>query len=127
MFYSEHMYSTNAEYRSEIRKFFNMDFSQAVLDPQIDEISQDEQLYDEIASKIATDKIFERTKDNPLFQRVYDICAAKFFSTDREIGMVVLCSYDFFWYFKQALEDYDKNPTEFSETSETYQALLRAI
>lgn len=121
------MYTNNAEYRQAVRQFFGMDFSQAVLNPDIDEETQDELLYDELTSKKATDEIYSRTKDCALFQYVYDIGASKFFSTDREIGLVVLCSYDFFEEFKQAYEEFMLNPAEYTADKETYIALVRAI
>ena len=114
-------YNTNREYRDEIRKFFNMDVSKiskdtaALYNDDIDSETEDELLYDDISSGKNLDAILERTLDQPIFQELYDIAAAKFFSTDRGTGLTVLLCYDYFYLFRQLLADFDKDNAKFSK------------
>jgi hypothetical protein len=50
---------------------------------------------DEIVKK-TLDEIYELTKDNPLFKKLYETYAGKFLSTDCEIGLAVAFSYSYF-------------------------------
>ena len=95
------MYTTNKEYRDCIREFCKMNCEDKTIGIDIDDESRDEQMFDCIACSKTMDFIFEKTKDIPLWQNLYDKAAGKFISTNREIGLSVLFSYDFFWDFKE--------------------------
>lgn len=124
-------YNTNAEYRREIRLFFNMDVStiqkDLLEDDDLDDESVDELLYDTISSEKNTNAILSRTESNPIFQEIYDIAAAKFFSTDRGTGLVVLLCYDYFYLFRELLADFDKTPLMFSKELDSYKWLKEKL
>ena len=122
------MYTTNKEYRKAIRNFCRMNCQDENLGLDIDDESKDEMLFDTLASKNMMDFIFERTKDHPLWQNLYDKAAGKFLSVNRDIGLSVLFSYDFFWDFNHCWNYYLKSleePTieKFDESYEFYQSL----
>jgi len=120
------MYTSNKEYRKAVRDFCKMDNQEIIED--IDDETRDEMDFDILASKNTQDFIYEKTKDHPLWQHVYDKAAAKFFSTDREIGLAVLFCYDFFWYFEKCWVSYFKcleenNIENYDENNEFYKSL----
>ena len=124
------MYTTNKEYRQCIRDFCKMICEDKMIQLDIDEESRDEQLYDGIACQKMMDFIFEKTKDIPLWQHLYDKAAGKFISTDREIGLSVLFSYDFFWDFKNCWNSFlntsemnDNGLESFNENDVFYKSL----
>jgi hypothetical protein len=121
-------YSTNKEYRNVIREFCKMkcDDSNNFLD-DVDEETKDEMLFDSLASQIKMNEIFEQTKDHLLWQQIYDKSAAKFFSTDREIGLSVLFCYDFFAAFYECWNSFLEYPEKFDETNEYYQRLFSTL
>jgi hypothetical protein len=80
----------------------------------------DEMRYDTNAVSKMMDFIYDSTKNNPLFQVIYDLAAAKMMSLDREIGLCVLFSYDHLLYFHQCLVEYMKNPDDFNSENEVY-------
>ena len=116
-------YKSTAEYRQCLRSFFEMRpdaVSITTLDEtseqtstrsdepihmDVDDETRDEWTYDEDATKIAMDRIYDKTKSDPLFQELYDLAAARMFSTDREIGLAILCSYDCLFLFMEVLSD----------------------
>ena len=115
------MYTTNSEYRQAIREFCKMNCEPIELD--IDDESKEELLYDVISSKKTLDFIYEKTKENPLWQQLYEKAAGKFLSTDREIGLSVLFCYDYFWYFKKCWDSFLENVENFDENNEFYKSL----
>jgi hypothetical protein len=120
------MYSTNTEYRSVLRAYFKMDLS--ALEQQHsylkdeDPESYDEMLYDDDAMKRGMDEILERTRENPLFTDLYTLAAGRFLTDDRETGLCVLLSYDYFLDFINVYECPD-----LSESSECYLTLKRKL
>lgn len=90
-------YNTTHEYRNDFRKLFLMEAIESDLD--IDSETLDEQNFDENASGRMLNLIYAATKDDLRFQELYDLSAALMFSTDREIGLAVLFSYDYFCFF----------------------------
>jgi hypothetical protein len=85
-------YKNNQEYRKCIREIFHMKESVSTLD--IDDETKDEQNYDDISTSKVLDYIFSITKKNTHFQELYGYAAATMISTDPEIGLAVLFSYD---------------------------------
>jgi len=117
------MYKTNAEYREKIRIFCKMNCEDTNQYLDIDDETRDEQLFDVIASKTTMDLIYEKTKEHPLWQDIYDKAAAKFISEDREIGLSILFCYDYFETFKNCWYSFLENPEKFDKKNEFYQSL----
>lgn len=90
-------YQNDKEYRECIRQFCQMNCIDDMSD--IDDITRDENLYDSIAIQNKMDIIYEKTKECPFFNSLYDLAAGLMFSTDRQIGICVLLSYDYFCHF----------------------------
>lgn len=121
------MYTSNTEYRKSVRDFCKMNCPKIDF-KDYDEETFDEMLYDALASKNTMDFIYQKTREHPLWQDIYDKAAAKFLSEDREIGLSVLFCYDFFWYFKNCWNSYstylEKQTIEiFDENNEFYKSL----
>ena len=121
------MYSNNKEYRQVIRQFFNMniDIIEAEIKPyDYDEETQDELLFDEAAMTTGMTNILEKTTGNILFDELYCLAAALMISMDKETGLCILLSYDYFSDFLNIWNAYLENPDEFSEKN-TYFILLK--
>jgi hypothetical protein len=93
----------------------------------IDEITRDEQDYDESAASKTMDFVYEKTCEHVLFQELYDIAASKMISMDRSIGLAVLFSYDYMALFHQCLCCYFNKPEEFTETHDSYVSLKKKL
>ena len=123
---SEHpLYSNSREYRQTIRDFFKMNTTSvaAELDTNLeiyDEETYDEMLYDAESAQKNLASILEKTENNPLFDELYSLAAAKMFSTDREVGLCILLAYDFFADFYPVWILFDKNKEDLSDTCECY-------
>lgn len=130
---SNHMimpkYSNNTEYRQSLRQFFQMNsqnYPETMQQiPDLDDETRDEMSYDEAAAAKTMDYILSVTANNKLFQDVYDLAAAQMFSTDREIGLAVLLSYDYLYTFYGVFNDYAQNKSTFSASTPTYMAILQ--
>jgi len=125
-------YTNNFEYRKCLRQVFNMDVTKNQpewdkMDKDIDEETRDELMYDSDAIFLEMNSIYETTKDNHLFQEVYEICATKFFSTNPNIGMAVAFSYDFFPLFHRCLVEFFGSPENFHKENPNYISMLNAI
>jgi hypothetical protein len=119
-------YSNDREYRASLREIFSM--KRVIrLDPDLDEISRDEQDYDIDAASQKMDFIFERTSGHPRFQELYDIAASKMISMDRNIGLSVLFSYDYLALFHRCLCSFFDDPDEFDEANMAFVALKKKI
>ena len=73
------------------------------------------------------DILFIRTKENPLFQNLYDLAAAKMFSTDRTVGQCILFSYDYLADFYECLYIFISSPEEFTENCLVYKNMLKLL
>jgi len=113
-------YQTSEEYRGCLRRLFQMDCSGLVIDESVDAETRDEWTYDDDASGLFMDRVYDATKDHPLFQELYDLGAACMISTDREIGLAVLFSYDYLDAFYPCLLDYLDAPSKFDETNSSF-------
>lgn len=118
-------YNDDASYRQCLRKMFKM--IEKVPHLEIDDITNDENNYDEESMSKSMDIIYEKTRNHILFQNLYQHGAAKMFSLDQEIGLAVLCSYDYFHLFHMCLKDSFDDSTTFSEKSESYVSLVKKI
>ena len=111
-------YTNNREYRKCFRELFNM---KCIINEDlndIDEETKDELLYDENTMSAIMDEIFNATKNNELFNELYDLAAARMFSTDRTIGQAVLLSYDYLCFFHNCLASFLKG--SFDNKNEFY-------
>lgn len=99
-------YSNNRDYRECLRRAFYMTCDLEHLmeeNPDYDDETLDEELYEETQTKRALDFVYEKTKDEPIFKKMYLHGAAKMFSTAPDLGIAVLFSYDFFSHFHRCL------------------------
>ena len=102
-------YSDNEGYRDCLRRLFLMKTDKIQNSETEDDETEDENLYDFEATIIALDYLFSKTKDDVVFQELYDKAAALLFSTVRDHGLSVLLSYDYLatfhpllsWYFNE--------------------------
>lgn len=93
-------YETDSEYRNQLRRFCQMKcVDQFENDPSIDTVSRDENLYDEYAVSKTMNLLYDKTRDSTAFRTLYELAAGRMFSTDPEIGLCILMSYDYFRYF----------------------------
>jgi hypothetical protein len=118
-------YNNDVSYRQCLRNMFEM--NEQMPHKEIDDITNDENNYDEESMSKSMDIVYEKTKDNVLFQNLYQHGAAKMFSLDQEIGMAVLCSYDYFHLFHMCLKDFFHDFVSFTEESESYKRLLLKV
>jgi hypothetical protein len=122
------IYSTNKEYRQAVRNFCNMNCSDNSFNNyEIDEESRDELLFDESSTSKKMTEIYASTKNHGLWICLYEKAAAKFFSTDNEIGLAVLLSYDYFPKLYECWTLFIESPDKFIESNEIYQNLLSAL
>jgi len=121
------MYSSNKQYRQAIRQFFqmNVDAIEAEIKQyHYDEETHDELLFDEKAMSAGMKNILEKTTGNRLFDELYSLAAAQMISMDKETGLCILLSYDYFCDFSNVWNAYLENPDDFSEAN-TYFILLK--
>jgi hypothetical protein len=121
------MYSNNKEYRHALRDFFQMKCQPILTNEDIDEETIDEYTYDAQAVEIKMNEIFEKTKMNNAFCKLYEIASAHMISTDLETGLAVLLSYDYFYYFNNLFVYFETNSLIDLETLDIYKELLIKI
>ena len=107
-------YKDNETYRKCLRQVVNMDISNLnipwdQMDDDLDEETKDELLFDNYAMSSTMDYIYDKTKENDFFKEIYLLGASKMFSTDPNIGLAILFSYDFFDLFHLCLQDFFNN------------------
>jgi len=111
-------YSNDFEYRKSLRQLFHMN-SQSypdIVKLDIDKVSRDELEYDDDASDKAMEYVINQTRNNPLFHVLYEQAATFMFSTNVDIGLAVLFSYDYLLLFHNCLTDYFKSLRESDNT-----------
>lgn len=118
-------YYNDVSYRQCLRNMFEM--NEQIPHKEIDDITNDENNYDEESMSKSMDIVYEKTRDNVLFQKLYQHGAEKMFSLDQEIGMVVLCSYDYFHLFHMCLKEFLHDSESFNQESESYKSLLLKV
>ncbi len=104
-------YKDNETYRKCLRQVVNMDISNLnipwdQMDDDLDEETKDELLFDNYAMSSTMDYVYDKTKENEFFKEIYLLGASKMFSTDPNIGLAILFSYDFFDLFHLCLQDF---------------------
>jgi hypothetical protein len=116
---SAYSYTNTAEYRQVFRSICKMNdaiyYSDETVnvymsgngqDETIDAETLDEYHYDEAAVSRFLDTVSRHTKDVPAFQRLYVAAAALMISEDVEVGMSILCSYDYLCLFYSCYRQY---------------------
>jgi hypothetical protein len=122
-------YTNDEEYRKIIRRVFQMksDSYPDIVHSDIDAVSRDELEYDETSAYSAMEYIFDKTRRVPPFIAIYEQAASFMFSTDINIGMAVLFSYDYFLLFHNCLKDFftllSRNEGPFTIENENYKLL----
>ena len=117
-------YKDTREYRETLRQIFYM---KHIEETEYDEESNDELNYDFEKINNTMENLFQQTKENPLFQTLYDLAAAKMISLDRTIGQSILFSYDFFYLFHACLCVYLTSPEKFTQDCEYYKNLKEKL
>jgi hypothetical protein len=107
-------YFDNASYRDNLRAAMNMNIKTiniqwGQMDDDLDDETIDELLFDSASTTTCMDYIYDKTKNNVYFAEVYRLAAGKMMSTDPNIGLAVLFSYDYFALFHNCLVDYFTN------------------
>ena len=119
-------YNTNTEYRECLRKVFCM-IPAEDSDDEIDEVTRDENNYDEYHAKKALDFIYENTNNHPLFMKLYEQAAGHMLSLDKTIGLSVLCSYDYLHLFHKCVQCFMSDPETLTETHPSYIKIKNAL
>ena len=99
-------YDDDFGYRQSIRDVFSMKCAPIDSDADYDAVTKDELMYEADAINKGLDDIYERTKDVPEFQQIYNTCAGFMLSVDPSIGLAVVFSYDYFDKFHPCLVDF---------------------
>jgi len=103
------LYETDLEYRVILREFYNMNCDKKVKhlkETEIDEVSLDEMLFDDENVLQVMDEIYKQTSHHVFFKEMYTYAAGLFISWDAQIGVTVLCSFDYFRWFYPCLRDF---------------------
>ena len=126
-------YTNNAEYRAIFRQITGQPSLESAIhkpeseeDPD-DEETRDESTYDDTLVSGFLETVYRDTRTNPLFQRLYLAAAAKMLTEKPEIGMAILCSYDYLWAFYPCYCVYRENPDNFSQTNHWYCELANRL
>jgi hypothetical protein len=120
-------YSNNSDYRAAVRQLFNMNpsnYNPASQVEGLDPESKDELEYDDSAIMLGMDWIYDKIKDNEIFQYLLSRAAAKYISEDHGIGLSVLMCYDYLDAFHGCLVSFLTDPDNFNETNTAYLNLL---
>lgn len=96
-------YDDDFAYRKQIRDVFSMNCSPI---SDYDAITNDELMYEDDAMSKGLDEIYAMTKDVPDFIHIYTTTAGFMLSTDPNIGLAVVFSYDYFDKFHPCLVDF---------------------
>jgi hypothetical protein len=129
-------YTTNAQYRQCLRELFKMnpEICEAKVantekhnQESIDDETADEMRYDNDAVGKIMDHVYEKTKNHPLFQELYEKAAAKMMSLDPEIGLCILFSYDYLLLFRNCLDVFFKSQPAFNEETTEFIALRQKL
>jgi hypothetical protein len=127
------MYSTTKEYRQVLRQIVHMDPTKYYSDEQfdlecsLDEETLDEFNYDDLAMSSYLDGVYKSTNTHPLFSRMYLSAAALMLSTNPEIGLAILFSYDYLGPFYLCYQSYLLDPESFSENNQLYRSIIERL
>jgi hypothetical protein len=119
-------YNNDVEYRECLRCIFCMIPSEDS-DDSIDDITRDENDYDELAARRAMDYVYENTSKHPLFMHLYEKAASHMLSLDKTIGLAVLFSYDYLQSFHKCIQSYFQQRESFDEMNVNYLRIKEEI
>jgi hypothetical protein len=115
-------YETDDEYRHSLSNVFR---SSPIERKKVDnEDNEDNEEYDNDTISAGLDFVYDKTKDNVLFQQLFQKASSLFVSTQMDIGLVTLFSYSYFNEFHLLLCDFLSNESSFSESNSHYTHLL---
>jgi hypothetical protein len=120
------IYHNNEEYRQCLRRLFCM-IPKEDSDDDLDDVTKDENNYDDEHAVKALDYLYDSTSHHPLFNHLYERAAGLMFSMDKSVGMSVLCSYDYLGFYHKCIQCFLKTPDEFNEQNEHYLSLKNAL
>jgi hypothetical protein len=128
-------YHDNKTYRNNLRQLFFIDSTDVLKElsksyenlADLDEETLDELTVDMTKMESTMGVLYEITKDDPLFQKLYDLAAARMFSVDRKIGQSILFSYDYLYLFHSLLYLRFFEPDQCNENHEIYLYLVRIL
>jgi hypothetical protein len=124
-------YYNDTDYRKCIRTIFKMNEEKMKSQlnklydlSDMDPITIDEYMIDVPLMENAMKLLFNATSKHKLFCNLYDLAAAKMFSTNREIGQSILFSYDYVYLFHPCVCIFLTSPNQFNENLEYYNELV---
>ena len=126
-------YTTNTGYRQCLRQIFQMkpeNYPDSIkqleeeLGDEFDKESRDEIEYDEESAGLMMQYIRNQTKHLPIFQRLYELAAARILSRDHEIGVAILYAYDYLPLFHECVCRFLNDPSSLNETTPAYKELF---
>ena len=131
------MYSNNEEYRQFLRVICGMELGKMYCDAdydvtnmaeeEVDAETLDEFEYDHSAMSEFLDRIYAATRQNALFRELYSTAAGLMLSENEEIGLAVLCSYDYLFDFYACFVKYMDNTKSFDQTTPEYTRIASAV
>ena len=129
-------YTTNTGYRQCLRQIFQMNKDnypgsikqlEEELGDDFDKETRDEIEYDEESAGLMMQYILNQTKHLPLFQRLYELAAARFLSRDHEIGVAILYAYEYLPFFHECVCIFLNSPDSLNENTPAYKQLLELL
>lgn len=73
------------------------------------------------------DTVYEKTKNNPTFIKLYEKAANTVFCSNANIGLTILFSYDYFKFFHMCLVEYFHNTEYFNENNGKFKLLFEKL
>jgi hypothetical protein len=127
-------YYNDFEYRKCIRQIFKMDEEKMKADlaerydiADIDPLTLDEFMIDMTVMENALQKLYALTCSQPQFCELYDLAAAKMFSTNREIGQSILYCYDYVYVFHPLMCAFLECPGEITHKHKYFKQLKECL
>lgn len=121
-------YSNDAGYRQCLRELFGMKYQTDVLgNTEMDDISKDENNYDSQMTDLWMKWISEETKGCYELNELYKLAAATMISLDRDTGLAVLFSFDYFAEFHKLLVQFFACPERDLEMCSSYERLWNRL
>jgi hypothetical protein len=120
-------YDTNIEYRTCLQTLCNLRFPEGDFPEDIPPEYRNEMSYDIDSMTLALDFVYKKTKTHPLFQKLYSLGAAQFFTEDDTVGLAIMFSYDYLKYFHPCFTYFLKSPDEFNENMDIYKNLIEEL
>ena len=94
------------------------------LGDEFDKETRDEIEYDEESAGLMMQYIRNQTKHLPIFQRLYELAAARFLSRDHEIGVAILYAYEYLPFFHECVCLFLNDQASLDENTPAYRQLL---